>query len=118
MWEVAPLVDSNDIPVDRQRREKYSRKYAHALQELDERLARILRALNSGVGLREVLSLNWIHPEPAGVFAVCINDPALRLYFLPIPGKKLIVTLTIGDKRRQSEDIKMTTAWAREILHG
>ena len=118
MWRIVPALDENDVPLQKSRRDFFKRKHPDALYALEKRLEEVRSNLEAGMPLRMALSRNWVHPEKAGVFAVCINQPALRLYFLPLPEKKILVTLNIGDKNRQSADVLEAARWATAILSG
>ncbi len=117
MWVHIPAVDDNDIPLEKNRRRELAKKYPASVAELDSRLQQLLDALRE-LPLDKALQFGWIHPEPNGVFAIVTKKPALRYYFLPMPERKAIVTLTMGAKDRQSEDIKMVTDWAKELRNG
>ena len=86
------------------------------MEQLDMRLKQMQADLDEGMPLQTALSRGWVHPEKAGVFAVCVNHPALRLYFLPLPEKKILLILNIGDKNRQSADVIEAAQWAKAIL--
>lgn len=92
------------------------KKYPEAMRKLEKRLKQVQADLDEGMPLQTTLSRGWIHPEKAGVFAVCVNQPALRLYFLPLPEKKILLILNIGDKNRQSADVVEAAQWARSML--
>lgn len=113
-----PALDEHDVPLQKKRRDFFKRKHPDALYELEERLDELRGNLDEGLPLRMALSRNWVHPEKAGVFAVCVNRPALRLYFLPIPEKEILLTLNIGDKNRQSADVLEIAGWVRLLLPG
>ncbi len=118
MWRIEPALDKNGVPLQKNRRDFFKRKQPDALYALEARLDELRVNLDAGMPLRMVLSRSWVHPEKAGVFAVCINRPALRLYFLPLPEKKLLLTLNIGDKNRQSADVAEAARWAASMLSG
>lgn len=117
MWSLIPAVDDNDAPLEKNRRKDLAKKYPKSVAELDAKLEQLLDVLEE-LPLDKALQFGWIHPEPNGVFAICTKKPALRYYFLPLPEQQAIVTLTMGDKNRQSSDIKMVTDWAKEIRNG
>ncbi len=118
MWRILPALDENNVPLQKRRRDFFKKNHPDALYALEERLSRLRSFLDTGMPLRMALSSSWVHPEKAGVFAVCINKPALRLYFLPLPEKKILLTLNIGDKNRQSADVVEAGRWAASILAG
>lgn len=116
MWKVEKACDENDVPLEKNRRHFFLRKHREAVELLDSRLQQLIDSLNAGLPLRNALSRGWVHPEAGGVFAICANTPPLRMYFLPLPGVRLILTFTIGDKNRQSSDVKEVAEWAKSIL--
>ncbi len=118
MWRILPALDENNVPLQKRRKDFFKKKHPDAVDVLEKRLDNLRSALEDGMPLRVALSRNWVHPEKAGVFAVCVNQPALRLYFLPLPEKKILLTLNIGDKNRQSADVVEAGRWAASILAG
>ena len=116
MWRIEPALGENGVPLQKNRRDFFKRKQPDALYALEGRLDELRASLEAGLPLRMALSRNWVHPEKGGVFAICINQPALRLYFLPLPEKELLLTLNIGDKNRQSADVIEAAGWAKAIL--
>ena len=115
MWKIAPAVDENDVPLQKNRRAAFTKKHPDEVNELDAMVDEILAALNIGYPLKTALAKGFVGPEPCGVFRVGTNRPALRLYFLPLPERETLLTLTIGDKKTQWMDIRDVTAWAKAI---
>ncbi len=63
------------------------------------------------------MGFGWVHPEKNGVFAI---DPApgfqsLRMYCTLITGKENVIVFTIGDKKRQQEDIRLVLDWKSKL---
>ena len=116
MWRIESAVDEKGVSLQKNRRAFFTRKYPDSVRLLDKRLEQIRTGLEAGMPLRMALSRGWVHPEKAGVFAVCTSQPELRLYFLPLPKAKVLLILTIGDKSRQSADVVEAANWAKSIL--
>jgi hypothetical protein len=62
----------------------------------------------------------YLHPEPRGVVALDQKGggPALqetRLYVYPDEGKRILYLITIGNKKSQSDDIKLTSRFVGSL---
>jgi hypothetical protein len=81
MWMITQAIDGNNIPIDKKRREYFSKKHSETVRFLDAKMMQIVTMLNSGMPLTQAMAVKWVHREQAGVHAVCSANPALRLYF-------------------------------------
>ena len=115
MWKAEFARDSKGIPVGKNRFEFFRKKHPVAMAVLETRLQMILTALNAQKPIREILSQGFVHLEPGAVFALSPGQPPLRLYCCLETKTQTLAILTMGDKRRQKEDIVDAVRWANEI---
>ena len=117
MWKIVQAFDENDVPLDKNRRERFLRKHPEAMAFLDAKMQQLAVMLNGGMSVAAAMTtVKWIHREQAGVHAIASREPPLRLYFLPLPDRQILLTLTIGDKNQQGKDVNETASWAKMIL--
>lgn len=117
MWEVSFATDLEDKPLGKSRLDYYGKNHPAAVAKMRQRLDRILECLNNGISQADALSFGWVHPEKQGVFAI---DPmpgfqSLRLYCALVPDVGRIVIFTIGEKKRQQEDIQTVLEWKSKL---
>lgn len=68
MWRIVPAFDENDVPLDRNRRERFVKKHPEAVALLDTKLQQLKSMLDGGMPLVIAMtSVKWIHREQAGV---------------------------------------------------
>lgn len=115
MWSVDFAKDEYGAPVGKNRFTFFQRKHPDAMDLLRVRVQMILTAINAGKPIAEIMRQGFIHMEPSGVFAVSPGKPPLRLYCCLDSRRRMLLMLTIGDKRQQGDDIKTAVGWAKEI---
>lgn len=117
MWEVVFATDNNDRPLGKSRFDYYGKNQPRACAKLRQRLARVMDCLNNGLPPETALSFGWVHPEGGGIFAIdpVPGHPALRMYCTLKPDIQKIVIFTIGEKKRQTEDILEVREWSSNL---
>jgi hypothetical protein len=113
MWSLEPTTQWNKD------RKWYEKKHPDELAAVLENLDRYHQQLNLAPNPR-VVQAGYLHPEPCGVVAVDqkghgSNLQQTRLYTFADPETKTLHLITIGDKRSQSEDIKLSKAFAKDL---
>lgn len=117
MWKVVYATDQNDRPLGKSRIEYYRKNHSEAFAKLRQRLQRIVNCLNNGLPPEVALGFGWVHPEKQGVFAIDPEPgaPALRMYCTLLIAKENVVIFTIGEKKRQQEDIQAVLKWKSKL---
>ncbi len=115
MWEMVFAEREDGVPIGKNRFAYFGKKHPSAVAELFSRVQGMVSAFNSGVSFDEACVFGRVHREPGGVFAVTTPNPPLRLYCCLIPDLQKFVIITLGDKRRQSEDIREAVRVAAEV---
>lgn len=118
MWEIVFAVDDAGIAVGKNRFDRFKKKHPQAFELLLTRAGILVKNLNAGYPPAEVLRRGWVHVEGGGVFALDPNEPPLRLYCCLDARSRRLVILTLGDKRRQNEDVQDARRWTAEITKG
>lgn len=100
----------------------YAKKRPRELQAVLDNLDTFHEALNAGA-LPQQVRVGFIHPEPQGILAVDqkgggANLQQTRLYMFPWVPTKTIYLLALGDKRSQSDDIRLCRQTVDELLLG
>ncbi len=117
MWKVVFATDRHDRPLGKSRIDHYRKNHPQAFAKLRQRLNRIVNCLNEGLPPEAALGFGWVHPEKNGVFAIDPEPgfPALRMYCALVTGKENVIVFTIGEKKRQQEDIRLVLEWKSKI---
>lgn len=95
---------------------KYHKKHQDAITQMMNNLEKVHEALNLGCNPQS-LTTKHIHRETRGILAVDQRGGKnktreLRLYIWPCSSNSTIYLLKIGEKSRQSEDIK----WCEDCI--
>lgn len=109
------------VPTDEYDRKanKLSKKGRQEFKNMVINLKTFLTALNAGTKPQDI-SKGFIHPEPAGVLAFDQRGKGnglkeYRLYVYPEEETKQLHLLTIGEKKRQNDDIQFCTSYVKDL---
>lgn len=114
MWKLSARDDIE------KRLKKLRKSNRREVENLYVNLGKFLRALELGAHPQQI-KRGFIHPEPHGVLAIDQSGKGshlreLRLYIYPDVQTQTLHQFTIGDKKTQSEDIKLCRQYVDEIL--
>ena len=114
MWDVAPTTQFL------RDQEWYKKKHPSEFAAVFHNLGRYLEQLNVAKNHRSVTA-GYLHHEPSDVVAVDQKGAAgklqqTRLYTFADPDSKTLHLITIGDKRTQRDDIKLSTGFVKSLF--
>lgn len=117
MWEIADPDDEAYFAARKKLEQRHPIEFAEAFKHLKE----LCHLLNSGLSLREALSLKWVHHKyHFGMKSLAgggrKGQATLRLYVFPDQKSQTIVVLGIGDKNTQDKDVNLAERTLTEYL--
>lgn len=98
---------------------KYEKKCPNELRSVKANLARYFEVIKRGVH-PQFVTAGYIHNEGKGVKALDQKGSDLelretRLYVYPDLDQKILYLITIGDKKSQSDDIKLSHSFIKKL---
>lgn len=88
------------------------------MKSVSDNLDTFQKALRAGARVQDV-KFGFLHKEPMGIRAVVQTGPRnlkpTRLYIYPDEGRKVIYTITLGDKNTQQEDIQFSKEFVSSL---
>ena len=115
MWEMVFAENEHGAQIGKNRIAFFQKKHPMAVAELFARVQFMVSALNAGASFDEMCVVGRVHREPGGIFAATTANPPLRLYCCLLSALEKFVVITLGDKRRQTEDIREARRVAAEL---
>lgn len=117
MWDVT----DPDDDAYRASLKRLGQKHPPEFAEVFKHLKELCQYLNSGMPIRDALSLKWVHHKyRLGMKSLAgggrKGQAALRLYVYPDAKHKTIVVLGIGDKSTQGKDVEKSEMVLAEYL--
>lgn len=117
MWSIE---NHDDVA---KRLKKFKKRWSHEMKNVFDNLDTLHEALCCGTRPEQLKNLGFVHSEPNGVLAIDQKGPGkgsrmkqFRMYVFPDEDEQVLYVRTIGDKSTQEEDLKIATAFAREII--
>ena len=117
MWDITSPEDSAYQASLKKHQGKHPVEFAEAFKRLKE----LCELLNSGLPIREALSLKWVHQKyRLGMKSLAgggrKGQATLRLYVFPDQKHQTIVVLGFGDKGTQDKDVRAAEQTLAEYL--
>jgi hypothetical protein len=114
MWILAEPTD-----VYRRRHKRYEKKKRNQLLAVLDNLDTLMKGLNQGLKLEQVMTFGFVHSEPHGVLAVDQTGgkklAETRLYIFPDKETLTVYPITLGDKGSQQEDIETCALFTKQM---
>jgi len=105
------------------RKKDFQIRWRAEMMAIGQNLQTLLTALEEGTRPEQLKLLRFVRSEPMGILAISEKGTqkkgkpkVLRLYVFPEESNERLYVMSIGDKERQSEDIKRCKHFVAQLI--
>jgi hypothetical protein len=116
MWNIQPESEY----IARAKNKDWSKKYRREFAAVHDNLDTVVKSLQAGAKVEEVIKFGFIHHEPRGVIAIDqkgggVGLKQTRLYVYINKITQIVHVITLGDKHTQRIDIQCSSEFVNNL---